>query len=51
MPSLSIARANSIILTNRMMNVYYKQRMLQLLKQKKGSTCISCTKIRKHFKK
>lgn len=49
MPALSIARANSIILTNRMMNMYRKKLLLQHLQTKKLKQK-SCYRMSKKFK-
>lgn len=37
MPSLSLARANSINLQNKMINDYYKQKIIDILSKKRKS--------------
>lgn len=44
MPALSIARANSIVIRNRLMNTYFKTQLLKQLRVKN-----KCIKVRKYF--
>ena len=47
MPALSIARANSILVRNKMINTYVRQQLLKQMKVKSNK----CIKIKKKFNK